>query len=418
MTTETKELTKAEEQALARQGQEDAMVESLTKLLPQHIDTKRFIALALAVYRDPNLRECTNQSKMLALADCAKLGLIPDRNLGHVWLVPFRNRFQDTDGSWKTRLEVTLIPGYQGYIELARRSRMVTAVHTGLVRADDDFTWWIDEDGPHLRHTPLSADDAEIIKVYCIAKLTSGEPQLEVMTMAQVNKMRACSKAKTGPWVDWDEEMIRKSSVRRARKYWPQSAELAQLGALDDFADGIVSRSQVDNMPASSGLAAAPTGRLNLSAPAPDPEPEPLEETPTGSTTEEPKNEKTNKKPASTKKPKKTEAKTKANKEAQLNDQAEETVGGLADIPMGAVERQTWLARRAMESTGFDDEPAAMQVVRRWLMANSIAPSQLDQNAVFNPTKDKMATIDWKALFDEFVAEAIKASKLKEAEDK
>lgn len=412
MTTESKEKTRTEEQAIVRQQQEDNMIESLTKLLPQHIDVKRFIALSLAVYRDPNLRDCTNQSKMLALADCAKLGLIPDRNLGHVWLVPFRNRFEDPPGSkkWKSRLEVTLIPGYQGYIELARRSGQITTVHTGLVRGDDPFTHWIDEDGPHIRHTPINDDDTKITHAYCIAKLRNGSPQIEVMTIAQVMKVKNESAAgDKGPWKQWFDEMVRKTVVRRARKYWPQSAELANLGALDDYADGFVGRDQVDNNTQSAGLAAAPTGRLNLSDPAADPEPTIIEESPTPTSDNEAKGDAKTK----TKTPPKQSKKTKA-QEKPVSEQRENTESQMEPedpAPVTAKKRQEWLAQRALDSVSVGDLTIATTVVRRWMMVNSITPSSLDIDSVFESTKKLMTGIDWQPIFDEHIEEQLQKSK-------
>lgn len=406
MANDTTELTKPDEKALARQRQEDAMVDNLTKLLPQHLDQKRFIALALAMYRDPNLRDCTNQSKMLALADCAKLGLIPDRNLGHVWLVPFNNKFLDpTDKKWKSRKEVTLIPGYQGYIELARRSGLVTNVHTWLVREGDGFQYWIDENGPHLRHDPCADSDAEITDVYCIAKLKDGTPQIEKMTMAQVLKVKAESKAgDKGPWKDWFEEMVRKTCVRRARKYWPQSAELAQLGAFDDYADGIVERKHVDNV-AVGGLASAPEGRVNLSASVPDPEPTPLETKPEDQT------DGNNKKPDTQKKKTKTKTTKKEAVEEPTEPPQEEQQQ--SDIPVDAKGRLQWLTKQAMGSCDFDDETVAQPVVTRWVMAASIAPSQLNQDSIFNNTKAMTEKVDWQPLFDKYIEEGVKADKAK-----
>lgn len=208
---------------------QEIKVSSMLALLPESVDAERFKAFSVAILRDPKLKSCSEQSKLLALADCAKLGLYPDRNLGHVWLVPYGNA-------------VTLIPGYQGYIELARRSGAVKSVHADIVHQGDTFRVWTDDHGRHLLHEPdVFGERGEPVGVYCIATMNSGPPQIEVMSWEDVAKVRERSKAgNSGPWKTDTEAMARKTVVRRARKYWPQSPELAALGAMDDKLDGLV----------------------------------------------------------------------------------------------------------------------------------------------------------------------------------
>lgn len=227
----------SEQQLTLRKKQELAM-QKLASYLPSSIDPDRFTAFGLAVLRDPSLADCTEQSKMLALADCAKLGLYPDRNLGHVWLVPFKN---------KAGKEVTLIPGYQGYIELARRSGVVRSIHTGIVFEQDIelgvYREWTDEKGRHLLHEPTPFCNGETrgkpAGVYCVATLADGSSQIESMSWEEVMSVKRRSKAgSSGPWSTDEEMMARKTVVRRARKYWPQSSDLAKLGDWDYRNDG------------------------------------------------------------------------------------------------------------------------------------------------------------------------------------
>lgn len=231
---------------LSERERQELSVAKMLELLPGNLDSDRFKAFALAVLRDPNLAGCTEQSKLLALADCAKLGLYPDRNLGHVWLVPF-NKSIKVGNQWRKEKQVTLIPGYQGYIELARRSGAVKSVHTGVVYQKDldqnRFRSWTDDSGRHIHHepAPFEEDRGKVVGVYCVATLTDGRPQIEVMSWAEVQAIKNRSKSKDdGPWVTDELQMARKTVLRRARKYWPQSPELALLGNYDDEQDGLV----------------------------------------------------------------------------------------------------------------------------------------------------------------------------------
>lgn len=301
--------TQIAQQESVRDRQKKA-VAAMIEFLPSAIDVDRFGAFALAVMRDPNLKDCTEESKMLALADCAKLGLYPDRNLGHVWLVPFKRRVPiKKPGArrpeWVPVNEVKLIPGYQGYIELARRSGKIVDVVTKIVYAQDDWEppyykdgrlrwhfkparpdssagagrWCLIPEGdpmygryvfktwseiqtiiaenkaakdrakaeneynpPQTIITDLDTGRGAPIAVWCYAPLKDSimaEP--EVMTIDDVLRTWGRSKARySGPWVDFHVPMMRKSVIRRARKYWPLSTELAALGELDDRLDGII----------------------------------------------------------------------------------------------------------------------------------------------------------------------------------
>jgi len=233
MTTENTTPTKA----LSQRQQQSNMTDMMRPLLPSSIDPDRFKAFALSLLRDKKLSNCSEKSKLTALADCAKLGLYPDRNLGHAWLVPFKT-------------EVTLIVGYQGYIELARRSGVITTVETEIVFERDEFDVWTDAAGRHLKHRPgptQFATDAERgipVGVYCVAVTRTG-CQIETMSWREVLNTRSRSpswrsKPSQSPWTTDLAMMARKSVVRRARKYWPQSPELAALGDWDDRAEGLI----------------------------------------------------------------------------------------------------------------------------------------------------------------------------------
>jgi recombinational DNA repair protein RecT len=59
---------------------------------------------------------------------------------------------------------------------------------------------------------------------YCLAKLSSGEYMVDVMTAGEILAVRDSSKAKDGPWRGaWAGEMAKKTLIKRASKSWPQS---------------------------------------------------------------------------------------------------------------------------------------------------------------------------------------------------
>ena len=71
-------------------------------------------------------------------------------------------------------------------------------------------------------------DKGQIVGVYCTVKLKSGDFLTEEMDMAAIEKVKSTSKAAKGPWKTFPEEMIRKTVVKRASKYWPSSDRIGE----------------------------------------------------------------------------------------------------------------------------------------------------------------------------------------------
>lgn len=184
----------------------------------------------MAMNRQPELLNCTPASLFQSLMMAGQLGLEPDGVLGSAYLIPYGTN-------------CTLIPGYRGLIDLARRSGQIKSIEAHLVRQGDKFECAFGLD-PQLSHTPaFPGDEAylkneNIIGAYAVAKLVDGGEQFEVMSRAEIDAIRNRSKAsKSGPWVTDFGEMARKTVVRRLFKYLPVSVEMASALELDNRAD-------------------------------------------------------------------------------------------------------------------------------------------------------------------------------------
>lgn len=203
----------------------------IAQVLPRHIKADRLIKVALmAMNRQPELLNCTPASLFQSLMMAGQLGLEPDGVLGSAYLIPYGTN-------------CTLIPGYRGLIDLARRSGQIKSIEAHLVRQGDKFECAFGLD-PQLSHTPaFPGDEAylkneNIIGAYAVAKLVDGGEQFEVMSRAEIDAIRNRSKAsKSGPWVTDFGEMARKTVVRRLFKYLPVSVEMASALELDNRAD-------------------------------------------------------------------------------------------------------------------------------------------------------------------------------------
>lgn len=192
----------------------------LRTALPSHFSAERMARLALTAFRtNRGLQNCTPGSVMAAIMSAAQLGLEPHVQ-GQCYLVPHGN-------------ECTLIVGYQGLLDLIRRSGQVKSLSARIVYASDEFSVSFHQTPPFAHNPNLRRPDNDaIVGVYCHAILTSDEHVFEWMTTADVNAIRNRSRSgKSGPWSsDWSE-MARKTVLKRAAKYLPKSVSLAD--ALD-----------------------------------------------------------------------------------------------------------------------------------------------------------------------------------------
>jgi recombination protein RecT len=187
----------------------------------------------MAASRQPELAKCSRSSIVRSLLDAAALGIKPGGLMGRGWLVP---RWNKRTGE----LECAFDPGWRGLIDVARRSGEVRRVEAHVVYERDEF---VIEHGLDTRliHRPcLDGARGDIVAAYAVAWYRDGGRQLEVLLREDIDKIRRASASKSGPWVDWYDEMARKSAVRRLCKYLPydpvleDALEMATAAEQDD----------------------------------------------------------------------------------------------------------------------------------------------------------------------------------------
>lgn len=214
-------------------GQLQRMGPQLAAALPKHLTAERVTRVFLTTLRQsPGLLRCSPQSLYGALFQASQLGLEIGNGLGHAYLVPYKS-------------EATLIIGYRGLVELARRSGQISTIYAYEVRRGDAFSYRLGLE-PGIDHEPASErdlDDAAITHVYAVARLKDGGTQFEVMSRAEVDAIRKRSRAsKDGPWVTDYAMMARKTVLRRLSKMLPCSVEMQVAVTLDERADANLSQ--------------------------------------------------------------------------------------------------------------------------------------------------------------------------------
>lgn len=217
----------------------EAYKHEIARALPRHMTPERMIRVAITAYKkSTDLQKCDVNTIMSAIIQASQLGLEPDGVLGHAYLVPFNNKIKEKVGGvvkerWEKQCQ--LIVGYRGFVELTRRSGMVSSIQAHAVYRNDqfNFAYGLQDSLAHVPH--MGKGRGEIVCFYAIAKLKDGGYHFEVMSKDEVDQVRSSSKAKdSGPWVDHYAEMGKKTVIRRLVKLLPLAPEIQRVAAADE----------------------------------------------------------------------------------------------------------------------------------------------------------------------------------------
>lgn len=179
--------------------------------LPKDLNIERFANNALAVLNgNEKLQEFykeNGKSQIVAgLMKGAYLGL--DFMSQEAYLVPFG----------KT---LNFMKSYTGAIKLCKKYsiRPLKDIYAKLVREDDEYSIEIINNEPRISFKPLPFNDGKIKGAFAVALFTDGGIQYEEMSLKELEKVRSCSKQKSGTvWNMWTDQMYLKSVLHRLCK--------------------------------------------------------------------------------------------------------------------------------------------------------------------------------------------------------
>lgn len=196
----------------------DRIGPGLTAALPEHVTPDRFKRVVMTAVQQnqkllaPGLRS----SLFMACLRAAQDGLQPDGREGA--LVIQKVKGVDTVAWW---------PMIGGILKLVRNSGDVGAIQAQVVYEGEPFRVVLGDQEriEHERRMDLPAT-AKPVAAYAVATLRDGTKVREVMTAAQLAKVRAVSRSgEDGPWGAWPDEMMRKTVLRRLAKRLPLSTD-------------------------------------------------------------------------------------------------------------------------------------------------------------------------------------------------
>lgn len=199
--------------------------------------------------RIPGLLACEPASLLGGFLQASQCGLEIGAHLGQAYLVPFKVR-QKRGGRWVSVPTATLIIGYKGMVSLAYRSGLVQNVQAMDVREVDFFEEPTLGTEPRIVHRPVRGrESATVVAAYAVVRLRGATvPNLEWMWRDEIDAVKARSRAAasgSSPWQSDYSMMARKTALRRACKYIPQTPETRDLhGAVvvDEQADANLSQ--------------------------------------------------------------------------------------------------------------------------------------------------------------------------------
>lgn len=237
--------------------------------MPKHLPVDRLIRAFLGeVRRTPKLKQCTATSMYKCFLDMSQIGLEPGP-AGLVFLIPYKT-------------EATLQIGYKGMMTLARRSGEISTFSAEVVYAKDKFSYCLGLN-PEINHMPYDGDDdpGPMTYAYSVVRMKDGGYQARVLPKREIMRAKEASPAarkSDSPWNGpFEDEMWRKTALKRTCKLCPLSTEVLNAIAIDDAYEANVRRPvDLDVIPNGkkqrfgSEFAKVPVGSRFAEVPAPD----------------------------------------------------------------------------------------------------------------------------------------------------
>lgn len=157
------------------------------------------------------------QSVIDAVTNIAAIGISLNPAKKQAYLVPRDGR-------------ICLDISYMGLMDLAMEGGSIRWAQCQIVHEKDSFALNGLDKQPTHSFNPFGKDRGPVVGVYCTVKTSDGDYLTHCMQIEDVYAIRERSSAwikkKSGPWKTDEAEMIRKTCVKQAYKYWPKTDRL------------------------------------------------------------------------------------------------------------------------------------------------------------------------------------------------
>lgn len=161
----------------------------------------------------------SRQSVIDAVTNIAAIGISLNPAKKQAYLVPRDGR-------------ICLDISYMGLMDLAMATGSIKWAQAALVHQEDVFVLNGFDKPPTHNYSPFATNRGPIVGVYVVVKTADGEYLTHTMDIGSAYAIRdrseAWKRSKSGPWKTDEGEMIKKTCVKQAYKYWPKTERLEQ----------------------------------------------------------------------------------------------------------------------------------------------------------------------------------------------
>jgi len=172
------------------------------------------------IKKNPQLAKCTIESIQNAVINVAAVGLTLNPADGYAYLVPEWSKAVNGN-------ECQLRISFKGLIKVATDSGAIKWVKAEIVKENDNFEYTGPCSMPVHKMNPFT-DRGKTVGVYCIAKTHEGDILVDLMDVAELQKIQSCAKTQM-VWTQWPDEMAKKAIIKRASKQWPKTEQSSTL---------------------------------------------------------------------------------------------------------------------------------------------------------------------------------------------
>jgi phage RecT family recombinase len=219
-------------QLLSRLDQVNAIADAeLLPMVPKYL--ARFVNYCA---KAKGVLDCSPLSLVEVFVESMRMRTPIDGKLGYA--VPFEIKTH----TGEKELRAVFMSSWVGMIAAAKRAGRIISARGFIVHKNDRFEHGQDGAEPICRFVSAAGDPGPMIGSCAVIEI-SHDPKIwdyEYLTLADVNKIRECSKAKDdGPWKDHPEQMAIKSAFRRLLKRHYDDPSLIELYEHEDGIFGV-----------------------------------------------------------------------------------------------------------------------------------------------------------------------------------
>jgi recombination protein RecT len=186
------------------------MVSRSAKAFPVDVNSERLKINALMyIAQNPDLNILA-KSQPLKIAqyiyNFIALGL--DMLNRECYIIPYKN-------------QLTVLKDYKGEVKLAKKYSVekIREIYARVVYERDEYYF---EDNKFVhKFDPFKTDRGNKIGAFCTVIYENGVQQTEFVNINEINKVKAVSqsaKSEYSPWAKWEDEMWKKTVIRKAMK--------------------------------------------------------------------------------------------------------------------------------------------------------------------------------------------------------